>query len=1155
MGWGRPNNAKIGEAAMNRIPVSSMGALLIASILSASLFCNIVFAETCEQWVAKAVSVQGSVQALKTGEERWRPVKLNDVFCPGDRIRILNLSRADIILSNQAIVRLDQKTTVTFSEPEKEKSLWVNLLNGAAYFFSRVPLSLKVFTPFVNAVVEGTEFYARVESDKTFLSLFEGQMVLTNQVGAITLTRGQSAVAEADRVPARSIIAHPRDAVQWAVYYPPTLYYRPEDFQASSPTDWQTMVRKSIEFYRKGDLEKAFESISEAPENINDPRLFTYRASLLLSVGRVDEAGADIEKALKLMPNNSQAVAIQSIIAVAQNDKERGLRLARKAVEMESNSAAARIALSYALQANFDLQEALNSLKEAVTFEPENALAWARLAEIWLGFGELDKALKAADKAVALNPYLARTQTVLGFAYLTQVKTKPARDVFQRSIEIDQADSLPRLGLGLAKIRDGDLAGGREEIEIAASLDLQNSLVRSYLGKAYYEEKEDKLASKQFMMAKELDPSDPTPFFYDAIRKQNINQPGEALQDLQQSISLNDNRAVYRSRLLLDSDLAARSATLGRIYSDLGFQQLALVEGWKSINVDPTNFSAHRFLSDSYSALPRHRVASVSELLQSQLLQPTNINPVQPHLAEKNLFILNGAGPSALSFNEFNPLFDRNRLALQASGIVGEHGTLGDEIVQSGVWERMSYSIGQFHYQTDGFRENNDLKRNIYNLFAQGMLSYNTSVMTELRWTEIKYGDPSLRFFPDDFLPNLRNKEETKSARLGFHRAFSPHSNIIGTFVYGKLDFRLDDLPVPSLLSVADRFDQDSYGGELQYLFRSEYLNMIGGAGYFRMSTRDKRFLQFFFPFNLFLPNTVEITKSHPELTNLYVYSQINYLKNFTFTVGGSGDFFRNAIKDREQFNPKLGLTWNPFPSTTLRAAVFRVLTKTMATFQTIDQTIEPTQVAGFNQFFDDNPGTDSWRYGVALDQKFLKNLYGGLEYSQRDLNSPYFFSNPPAPTVVRTADWEERLVRAYLYWSPHPWFGLSGEYQYEGLDREKADQSDPLGIKHVKTHRVPLGINFYHPSGFNAGLKATYINQEGKFHLQNTPLDTFVPGEDQFWVFDASISYRLPNGLGLITVGAKNLFDKSFRYQDSDPLNPMIQPSRLVYGKITLAF
>ena len=57
-----------------------------------------------------------------------------------------------------------------------------------------------------------------------------------------------------------------------------------------------------------------------------------------------------------------------------------------------------------------------------------------------------------------------------------------------------------------------------------------------------------------------------------------MNRPVEALQSLQRSIELNDNRAVYRSRLRLDEDRATRSASLARIYDDLGFQQRALVE-------------------------------------------------------------------------------------------------------------------------------------------------------------------------------------------------------------------------------------------------------------------------------------------------------------------------------------------------------------------------------------------------------------------------------------------------------------------------------------------------------------------------------------------------------------------------------------------------
>ena len=128
---------------------------------------------------------------------------------------------------------------------------------------------------------------------------------------------------------------------------------------------------------------------------------------------------------------------------------------------------------------------------------------------------------------------IARTQTVLGFAHLTQINTEAAKAAFAQAIELDQADPMPRLGMGLAKIREGDLEAGRIELEIAASLDPANSLIRSYLGKAYFEEKRYNLAGTQFDLAKALDPNDPTPWFYDAIQKQTQNRPVEAYGILQ----------------------------------------------------------------------------------------------------------------------------------------------------------------------------------------------------------------------------------------------------------------------------------------------------------------------------------------------------------------------------------------------------------------------------------------------------------------------------------------------------------------------------------------------------------------------------------------------------------------------------------------------
>ena len=145
----------------------------------------------------------------------------------------------------------------------------------------------------------------------------------------------------------------------------------------------------------KGDLQAAFESIRGVPADLNAPRFFVYRASLLLAVGRVDEASKDIERALSLDPKYSDAFALGSIIAVAQNEKEKALEAARKAVETDPKSVAALIALSYSQQANFDLEGALDSLKRAVQVNPENAVAWARLSDLHMSFADLSAALES----------------------------------------------------------------------------------------------------------------------------------------------------------------------------------------------------------------------------------------------------------------------------------------------------------------------------------------------------------------------------------------------------------------------------------------------------------------------------------------------------------------------------------------------------------------------------------------------------------------------------------------------------------------------------------------------------------------------------------------------------------------------------------------
>lgn len=1048
--------------------------------------------------------------------------------CRGDSVRTGERSRATIVFVDSTRLVIDQNTEWVVREPTEPGRTLVELIRGAILFFTRQPRSLDVQTPFVNAKVEGTEFLVRVEGDRTLITVFEGRVATDNPSGSLTLTSNESAVALQGQAPQRQVIVRPRDAVQWALHYQPILA------EADS-----------------------FDQLDQIPEAQRDARFYVRRAGLLLGVGRLDEARADIGQALNRNPDDGEAYALQAVIAVALNDRTEALVNGREAIRRSPKSAASRIALSYALQANFELEAARDQLSQAVADQPTDARAWARLAELWLSLGYLDRAREAAERAVSLAPAEARANTVLGFAALARVDTSGARTAFERAIALESGDPLARLGLGLAKIRDGDLEGGRSDIEIAAALNPDDPIVRSYLGKAYFEEKREPLPGPQFDLAKQLDPRDPTPWFYDAIRKQTLNRPVEALQDLQKSIDLNRNRAVYRSGLLVDGDLAARSASLGRIYGDLGFEQAGLVAGWHSVLADPGDHSGHRFLADSYSALPRHDLARVSELLQAQLLQPVNISPVQPQLAEANLFILTGAGPSEAAFREFNPLFNRNRVAIQASGVAGSNEVLGNDVAVSGVWDRFSFSVGQYHFRTRGFRENNDQERNIANVFGQVALSSTTSVQGEVRLTDVSTGDLELRFNPRNFNPDLRQQQEANSVRLGIRHGLAPTADLIGSVIFRDVGSTVEN---PPWFDIAG--NEKSYLAEGQHILRTNRFSLVSGAGHFSAKQEDVFTTRVPVPGPPFTLELSEVVENSPTHTNLYAYSHIRYREPVTFTIGASGDFF-----DGRHFNPKLGVTWQIRRRTTLRAAWFRTLQRPTLLRENTTPTIEPTQVAGFNQVFLGPIGEDAWRYGVGIDQSLSRALYAGVEISKRDLKTPLNLVPPPPadpiPMVVR-ADWEERLARAYLNWAPDPRLAFSAEYSYEGFGREdplsgplelRFAESFPEAISELRTHRLSVKLACFHPSGFSVHLEGVRFHQSGIFEL---PLlsggFSLAPDRESFWIANASIGYRLPKRYGLIRVEAKNLFNEEFRFQDTDPGNPLTLPSRLVVVRFTLS-
>ena len=1090
-------------------------------------------AEACRPWVAKVLSVQGPVEVERggatpnssaaAGRSQWRAVEGDETLCPGDLIRVGPLGRAAIQLADevQTVLRLDERTTLSFPPREPEAPPWLDLLRGVMHLITRVPRRLQIHTPFVNATVEGTEFVLGVGEAETELIVFEGRVRFENAAGGLAVASREAALARAGEAPVRRVLVKPREAVEWALYYPPLI-----DLQLIErrPERDAAALREAASAYRRNDLAGAFTALDWVPRGARGGAYFLLRAGLLLSVGRVREAEAALAEAEHADPRSGGASALRSVIALVRDQKDEALRLAQAGAMLDPRSPLPESALSYAYQGRFEIERALEHARRAVDLSPEDALLWARVSELELSRGDLDAALEAAKKAEALNPTLARTQTVLGFAYLTRIEVKRAREAFEHAIQGDPADPLPRLGMGLAKIRDGDLEGGTREIETAASLDPNNSLVRSYLGKAYFEEKRGGLAETEFEQAKLLDPEDPTPWFYDAIQKQTTNRPVEALHDLERAIARNDNRAVYRSRLLLDQDLAARSAAIGRIYSDLGFEQRALVEGWRSVNADPGDYSGHRLLADSYGALPRHEIARVSELLQSQLLQPINLTPIQPQLAESNLLLIEGQGPSHPAFNEFNALFVRDRLTLQPSFVFGDNGLLGEEVTQSGLWGKFSYSLGQLHVETDGIRENNDLEQDLYNAFVQADLAPSLSAQAEFRRRETEHGDLSFRFDPEDFSLSSRRIQSAESYRAGFHYQPRRDSDVIVSLSYSEND---------QLIDGSSAVGVEAYNVEAQYLVQAGLFHLTAGGGVNALSSEATTSTSIG-AFNK------SVNLQHG---NAYLYSYLDYPQGLTWIAGASFDALdQGSLGDVgviDQVNPKLGLIWDISPRTTVRAAGFRVLKRALIN----DQTIEPTHIAGFNQFFDDPNATESRRYGLAVDHVFSSEAYGGLEISKRDLK---------VPTSEGEENWEEDLYRGYLFWTPHPHWATALSFEHETFNRQESIIS---GLApDTDTDLVPWTLSYFSTTGFFGRLRTTFVHQRVERGIDS--YDT-----SDFFLLDLGVGLRLPKRYGILSLEVRNLLDNEFAFQGDNLRSsqvlrpPPFLPETTVIAQIVLSF
>ncbi len=260
------------------------------------------------------------------------------------------------------------------------------------------------------------------------------------------------------------------------------------------------------------------------------------------------------------------------------------------------------------------------------------------------------------------------------------------------------------------------------------------------------------------------------------------------------------------------------------------------------------------------------------------------------------------------------------------------------------------------------------------------------------------------------------------------------------------------------------------------------------------------------------------------------------------FTLGATFDVHRSDSLDRDRLNPKLGVSWDITSGIVFRAAYIEGLKKPLIG----GQTIEPTQIAGFNQIFDDPPNFRGPSVGEpAFDFKLTDRLFAGIEWSERRMKIPIF----GVGGAVEEQRASEETVRSYLNWTITDRFAFSAGLQWDDLSQ----QTFVAQFEHLSIIRVPAEIRYYGPSGFFALLGGTFVQESGRFfdYSAFTPFD----GQESFAVVNAGIGWRIPGRAAVVSLQVTNLFNSGFRFQDVDLSNPAFLPHRMILGRITFSF
>jgi len=1162
----------------------------------------------------RIIAIEGSAEIIASGARRGVVTQTtNQVLAAGDRLSVQTNSRVRLLVSGRSVITLGAGAVIEVAPPDAEAKPGLQLFRGLLSFFHRDrPGRIRILTPGATAGVEGTEFVIRVETtdgvETTTFSLIDGQVSLTNPQGSLTLTNGQQAVAQAGQAPRPIAGFIANNVQQWALYYPAVLDLRDLPLTAAE----REALAPSLTAYQSGDLLAALSAYPADRTPASDAEK-VYRAALLLSVGEVADAQ------LLLAGPNAGAAAPTARLAKALQQMIAAVKLQPSPAMVSPSLPTELLAASYdeqsRAQGDASLKRALALARQAATHD--FSFAAVRVAELEFSFGRTRQAEEALDKSLQQAPRNAQALALKGFLAAARNQTAEAAQWFDRALAVDPALGNAWLGRGLTTLHrtpswfsiptrgtHQGLQAAAADLTMAAALEPQRSLFRSYLGKAFGETGDGRRALHELGLARTLDPNDPTPWLYSALENWQQNRVNEAVDDLERSIALNDNRALFRSRLRLDEDEAVRSASLAKVLRSAGLDDVSLREAATAVGHDYANFSAHQFMAESFDALRdptrfnlRYETVWFNELLLANMFAPAGAGLLSQHLSQQ----------------EYTSLFDRQRLNFLTTTEYRSDGQYREIASQSGSFGNTAWALDLDYQHNNGFRPNNELDRLEWYTTLKQQLTPRDSLMLLTKFQDYHSGDNRQLYSAADVDRNFTFDEDQKPLLYaGYRHEWAPGVHTL--VAAGRLvnDQRVSDQDVSSFLyttngaggainpggvnasfvitNLAYRSEFETFPFEINQILQDErqILN-VGGrfqfgqfdthneldgvrgdpttVALFRDPPADDAFDEQFRRLSLYAYYTREIWDNF-RLTAGVAYDDMEYPANYRFPPITAG------TAHRSRWLPKVALNWTPGEHVQVRGIYSQ-----SSGGVSFDESfrLEPTQLAGFSQAFrtlisESEVGSVAGAayeiFGAALDLKLRPRSYLTLsgqllrQNVDQDVGVFYFSGDPlgPSPQIV-PGPLEERLryeeitaAVAFNQLISDMWV-VGARYRFTDSTLKTSYPEVPDGLvtpranarEEADLHQVELFAMFTHPSGFFARGEAWWFLQD------NDGYATARPG-DEFAQFNIYAGYRLPRQRGAIMLGVLNLGGDDYHLNSLTPYNELPH-ERVFLARLRLNF